>query len=379
MVSGPLVFSGPFMDCVKNKGRDDRDGDDAGQEDGHGERNDEGGPKPIHGEHFSKDALELPRFTLGEQGDVMHSFAIISDNACALTKPYRERFGVDAVVYGTITYPDGHSEYSDLDYERISPEDYFGSISKKAIFKTACANLDQMIEVMEPFAKEGKDIVFVTISSALSGTYNFAVKAAQNIMESYPGVHIYVIDSLRYASALALLVQEACARREEGLDAKQTAEWLEANKQCFHQMGIMDDLFFLARTGRIGKAKAFFGTMAGVKPMGEFSYSGLTEVIGKAKGAKNGLEATISYMKDRIVDPEKHIVFIAHSIREKEAKYLEKRIAEEFSPKEIICLPLDQTSGANVGPGLAAAFFYGKPLSKDLSEEKAVITEILNK
>ena len=308
----------------------------------------------------------------------MHSFAIIADNSCALRKEYRERFGVDGIVYGTITYPDGHSEFGDLDYERITPEDYFRSISKKAIYKTACANIDQMIAVLEPFAKEGKDVVFLTISSALSGTYNFAVKAAEKVMEQYPGVKVYVVDSLRYASALALLVQEACARRDEGLDAKATAEWLEENKQRFHQMGIMDDLFFLARTGRIAKAKAFFGTMAGIKPMGEFSASGLTEAIGKAKGTKRGLDATIAYMQDRILEPEKHIVFIAHSLREKEAQYLEDRIREVIKPKEIICLPLDQTSGANMGPGLAAAFFYGKPLSPELAEEKALLTSILN-
>ena len=309
----------------------------------------------------------------------MHSFAIIADNSCALRKQYRERFGVDGVIYGTITYPDGHSEFGDLDYERITPEEYFQSISKKAMYKTACANVDQMVEVMEPFAKEGLDVVFITISSALSGTYNFGVKAGEILERKYPGVKVYVIDSQRYASALGLLIQEACALRDEGKTAKETAEWVEANKNCFHQMGMMDDLYFLARTGRIAKAKAFFGTMAGIKPMGEFSSCGLTEAIGKAKGTKNALDATVEYMKDRIVEPEKHIVFIAQSLREKEAQYLENQIREIIKPKEIISLPLDQTSGANMGPGLCAAFFYGKPISADLAEEKALITDILNK
>ena len=190
----------------------------------------------------------------------MKPFAIIADNACALQKPLRERFGMDAVVLGSVTYPDGHSELSDIDYERTTPEEYFGSMTKKAIYKTACANLDQIKDVMYPFVKEGKDIVFLCLSSALSGTYNFVLKAAEEAMQEYPQVHIYVIDSLRYSSALGLLVQEACALRDQGLSAKETAEWIEENKHCFHQAGIMDDLYFLARTGRIAKAKAFFGT-----------------------------------------------------------------------------------------------------------------------
>ena len=308
----------------------------------------------------------------------MKPFAIIADNACALQKPLRERFGMDAVVLGSVTYPDGHSELSDIDYERTTPEEYFGSMTKKAIYKTACANLDQIKDVMYPFVKEGKDIVFLCLSSALSGTYNFVLKAAEEAMQEYPQVHIYVIDSLRYSSALGLLVQEACALRDQGLSAKETAEWIEENKHCFHQAGIMDDLYFLARTGRIAKAKAFFGTMAGVKPMGEFTRSGLTEVIGKAKGTRRGLDAVIAYMQDRIVEPEKHIVFICNSLREKEAEYLRQKVEEIIKPKEIICTPLDQSSGANMGPGLAVCFFYGKPISENLEEEKAAMTAILN-
>lgn len=119
--------------------------------------------------------------------------------------------------------------------------------------------------------------------------------------------------------------------------------------------------------------------MAGIKPMGEFSASGLTEAIGKAKGTKNGLDATVAYIQDRILEPEKHIIFIANSLREKEAKYLEDKIREVIKPKEIISLPVDMSSGANMGPGLCAAFFYGKPISEDLAEEKALITSILNK
>jgi len=309
----------------------------------------------------------------------MKKFAVISDNACALQKQYRERFGLDAVIYGTVMYPDGHSEFSDLDYERTTAEEYFSSMTKKVTYKTACANIDQMKDAMIPFAKDGRDIIFLCLSSALSGTYNFGVKAAEEVMKEYPNIHVYVLDSLRYSSALGLLVQETCALRDQGLSAKEAAEWVEENKHCFHQAGIMDDLYFLARTGRIAKAKAFFGTMAGVKPMGEFTRMGLTEVIGKAKGTRRGLDAVIAYMQDRIVDPDKHIVFICNSLRQKEADYLRQKVEEVIKPKEIICTPLDQSSGANMGPGLAVCFFYGKPITENLDEEKAVMTEILNR
>ena len=307
----------------------------------------------------------------------MKTFAIVTDNGCALTKPLRDRFRIDAVVRGTIAYPDGRVETADLDYERITPEDYFKSMTKKSIYKTACANIDQMKDMMEPFAKEGKDILFITISSALSGTYNFGLKAAETLMKEYPGVKIEVIDSLRYSTALGMMLIEASNLREQGKSFEETVAWVKENFACFHQMGIMDDLYFLARTGRVAKAAAFFGTMIGVEPMAEFSFSGLSEVLAKAKGKKKALLATVAYIKDRIVDPQDHILFVCHSLREKEAAFLKEEIEKQIKPKEIIVSYVDQTCGANIGPGLCAAFFYGKKITADLAEERELLNSLI--
>lgn len=307
----------------------------------------------------------------------MKSFAIVTDNGCALTKPLRERFHIDGVVYGTIAYPDGRIETADLDYERTTPEEYFTSMTKKSIYKTACANLDQIKDMLEPFAKEGKDILFITISSALSGTYNFGLKAAELLMNAYPGVKIEVVDSLRYSTALGMMLIEASALREQGKSFDETVAWVREHRACFHQMGIMDDLYFLARTGRVAKAAAFFGTMIGVEPMAEFSSSGLSEVLCKAKGKKKALLATVGYIKDRVIDPQDHILFVCHSLREKEATFLKEEIEKQINPKEIIVSYVDQTCGANIGPGLCAAFFFGKKITDDLEEERNLLNSLV--
>ena len=305
-------------------------------------------------------------------------FAIITNDSCALPKAMREEYGVDGVFYGNIEYPDGHSEKADLDWERMTPEQYFGGMAdKKHIYKTSCANIDEIYDCMAVHAKEGKDVLCIVISSALSGTYPFSTKAAERIEKDFPGVHVKVVDSMRYSTALGMLVLEACLRRKEGLGFEETYNWVEDNKNRFHQMGIMDDMFFLARTGRVSKAKAFFGNLAGIEPMAEFSSNGLSEVVGKAKGKKKGLQAVVEYIKDRIDAPEEHILFVCHSVRPKEAEWLKNAIEEAVHPKQIVMSSVDQTSGANMGPGLAAAFFYGKRISQDLAEEKSLMTKIL--
>lgn len=310
----------------------------------------------------------------------MKHFAIITNDACALPKSMREEYGVDGVFLGNIEYPDGHTEKADLDWERMTPEQYFGGMAdKKHIYKTSCSNLNEIYEVMKPHAEKGEDILCIVLSAALSGAYQFATKAAEKIMQDYPSIKVVTVDSMRYSTALGMIVLEACLRRKEGMSFEDTCAWVEENKCRFHEMGIMDDMFFLARTGRVSKAKAFFGNLVGIEPMAEFSSNGLSEVVGKAKGKKKGLQAIVDYTKARIENPQDHVLFVCHSVRPKEAEWLKNALQEAINPKQIVLSGVDQSSGANIGPGLVAAFFYGLPISKDLVEEKALMTEILGK
>ena len=306
------------------------------------------------------------------------TFAIITNDACALSKALREEYGVDEVFIGNIDYPDGRSEKADLNWERITPEEYFGGMAdKKHIYKTSCANIDEIYDAMAKQAKLGKDILCIVLSAGLSGTYDFSIKAAERIEKDFPNIHVKVVDSMRYSTALGMIVLEACLRRKEGMSFEETCKWIEENKCRFHQMGMMDDMFFLARTGRVSKAKAFFGNLAGIEPMAEFNYEGLSEVVGKAKGKKKAIAAIVEYAKDRIENPEEHVLFVCHSIRPKEAEVLAKALEDAIHPKQIIITTVDQSSGANIGPGLCAAFFYGKPITKDLVDEKALMGNIL--
>ena len=185
------------------------------------------------------------------------------------------------------------------------------------------------------------------------------------------------MNSLRYSTAQGMLLSYASKLREEGKSCDEVADWLEENKQCFHQIGIMDDLFFLARTGRVNKAAAFMGSLVGVEPMADFSSNGLCTVIGKGKGKKKSLDAAVSYLQKLAINPKDQVLFLAHSLREKEAEYFKKVIEERVGPKEVIVSSVDMVCGANIGPGLVAVFFYGQKITEDLSAEKAVLADCL--
>lgn len=310
----------------------------------------------------------------------MSKFVIIPDASCDLTKDLRERFDIPEYLHGHITFPDGHDEICDLDWETISAEEYFRTMSEdKAIYKTAGVGITEAEAVFEKYLSAGIDVINITLSSGISSTYSYCKKAADNMQEKYPDRKIYCIDSLRYSTSLSLLVILACEKKAEGATIDEVAAYIEEKKHCIHQMGPMDDLFFLVRTGRISNVKAFFGSLVGVNPMADFNERGVSEVLAKFKGKKAALDGVIKYMKGTIVDPENQIIFVAHSNRREAADKLRDMIEAEFHPKEIIMNTVGMACGANIGPGLCAAFYQGKPISKDMAEEKALMEEITKK
>ncbi len=306
----------------------------------------------------------------------MYKFEIIPDSSSDFTNELRERFGINHILLGTIYHPDGHQSRADVDWENITPEEYFKSMKgRNILYKTATPQSGEITETFENVLKQGKDILSISLSSALSSTYDMCIKAADELSMKYPDRKIICIDSLRYSSAIGILITEACKKRDSGASVEETAEHLNKIKHCIHQMGPLDDLFFCVKTGRITNFQALFGTLIGVNSLGDFSSKGLSTVVGKTKGKKTAIDATVEYVKRTIRNPEEQIVFIGHSIREETALTLKERIMSEIKPKEIIINPIGMSCGASIGPGLCAVFYIGDKIN---DKETEICNEVLN-
>ena len=309
----------------------------------------------------------------------MSDFVIIPDTSCDLTSDLRKRFGIEDYTKGLIYFPDGRTEYCDLDWNIIDPVTFYESMTdKKTLYKTAYAPAGEVIEVYEKYLKAGRDIIAVSLSSGVSGTHQTCQMVAEQLLLKYPERKIICIDSLRYSTALSLLCILALEKQKSGATIEQTAEYIESIKHKIHQMGPMDDLFFLTKTGRISNFKAFFGSLVGINPMADFNRRGLAEVLGKFKGKKAAFDAVIKYMHATGENFEDQIVFVAHSNREQAAQVLSEMIKKEFNPKEIIINHIGMSCGASIGPGLCAAFYLGSEISENCEKEKAIMLDIIN-
>lgn len=310
------------------------------------------------------------------------NFAILTDAGGDFTREIIEKYGIEETPISTVVWPDGSNRETDIYWEKMTPNEYFTLMTnKKNNFSSSIPSPQTINDRLTALAKEGRNVVVITISSTMSGGYSAFTVGAREVMEQYPEVKIKVIDSLRYSGAIDLIAIEASLCREKGMDFDSTVKYLQDFRLRIHQCGFIDDLFFLARKGRIAKGKAFMGNMIGIKPLGDLcNETGQTQIIGKARGYKTVMKLFPEYIKRTIGDPTNKSFVVTYSLREPQALEMKKMIEETFHPQNLIFVPVGQSTGCNVGPGLAAAFYAGdEPVSPMCEKEAVILNELLKK
>lgn len=306
----------------------------------------------------------------------MKDYVILADTTADIDCEIQEKYNIEVLTAHLVI--DGKEQDSFLKWENVSREEFYADLKKNpSKYKTAPPSSEEMKLKFEEFVKEDKGIIYITMSSGISGTCNFALNAKKLLLEEQPDAKIIIIDSLRFGPAIGLMAVNASILRSQGKTMEEVENYLTETKNCYHQAGWLDDLSFVAKQGRINHAQAFFGTLIGIKPIGEFDFNGMTTVLGKAKGEKQAFEVLINYIEKTIKDPEKQIIFIAHTSRFKQAEKYKQMIEEKFHPLEVAVKDVYPSCGINIGPGLMAAYYVGTPISEDLEFEKKIVSESL--
>lgn len=308
----------------------------------------------------------------------MNEYTILTDATCDLDEELRNKFKIEDYVKAHILLDSGKDVSAGLTWDWIQPREFYDLIKKRNnIITTSPASVDEFKDTFRKYLEKGIDVIYISLSTGLSGTYNFALKAIEQLKEEFPLRKMCCIDSLRYSLCLGILVCKAYELKNEGKTYDEVKMWIEENKNKVHQMGVMDDLFFLASKGRVSSAKAFMGSLVGIKPLGDINEFGQTTVFAKAKSLNKALRATVEYIKKTIVNPSDQYILIAHTNREKEATKLKELIEKEIKPKFIHITECFPSCGVNIGPGLYAAYYFGTEISKNLENEKVIMENIL--
>jgi len=238
-------------------------------------------------------------------------------------------------------------------------KEFYNAMRNGKMPSTSQVNYKIFIDLFSALAQEGKDIIYIAFSSALSGTYNTSLLAAKDVQENYPERQIKCFDSLSASLGQGLLVYNAALKKQEGLDFENLIQWLEDNRPHLCHWFTVDDLFHLKRGGRVSSLTAAIGTALQIKPVIHVDNEGRLIPVAKAKGRLKALKALIEHMKETVIAPENQVIFIGHGDDYEQAATLAKMIQQEFKVKDIIIDYIGPLIGAHSGPGTIALFFLG--------------------
>ena len=226
---------------------------------------------------------------------------------------------------------------------------------------TMASNPAVILERFGEIAKQGKDILHISFSSALSSGYNNIVNGANEIMEEYPETKIIVIDTLSASLGEGMMIQKALEMKREGKSLEETAEWVKVNSPHINLQFTVDDLNFLYRGGRLSKSSAILGTVINIKPILYFNKEGKLVALDKVRGRKKSLATLVDNMAAQLGDYKDKQVFvgIVHGDCEEEAQNVASMITERLGYTNIVIRPIGPSIGAHSGPGAIGVIFLG--------------------
>lgn len=236
---------------------------------------------------------------------------------------------------------------------------YYEKLRNGSVMKTSLLNTQLFLDHFRPELEQGRDIIYIGMSSGISGTIQSARIAVSELEEEFPERTIRIVDSLGAGLGTGLLACRASDLRRDGLSAAEAGETLNQEVMQLLQYFTVDDLNFLKRTGRVSGATAAIGTVLNIKPILWGDPTGHIVACNKVRGRKKAIDAIVSLYKEKVVDPQNRRVAITHGDCPEEAKILAQRIKEIAEPKDLIVCPHEPFTGAHVGPGMLALFFFG--------------------
>lgn len=284
----------------------------------------------------------------------MNEFVIVSDSTVDLPKEYLQEKQVPII---SLSYVMDGVTYEEMN--GLSHKEFFEKLRTGSLPTTSQINPEQAREALEPFAKDGKDILYIGFSSGLSGSYNSVRMAALELKEEYPDVEIITVDSLCACMGEGLLLYKALELKEQGMAMKEIADWVEHNKLHVCHNVTVDDLNHLHRGGRISKTTAVVGSMIKIKPIIHMSDEGKLVVIGKERGRKKSLISIVDRMEKQMQGYENDIVMITHGDCIEDAEFVKKQIEERFGIHNVMINGIGSVIGSHTGAGVVAVFFMG--------------------
>ena len=285
-------------------------------------------------------------------------------SCCSTADLSKEHFEKIDVHYCCFHYEMDGVQYLDDLGQSMDFDVFYQRMTDGAMTKTSQINADEYEEYFAQFLSQGKDIIHLTLSSGISGTFNSANLAKALLEDKYPDRKIYVIDSLAASSGYGLLIDHLAAMRDSGATIDELAAWVEEHKLNLNHWFFSSDLTFFIRGGRISKAAGAVGTVLNICPLMNVDFEGRLIPRYKIRTKKKVIQAIVDKMAEQAEGGTDYSgkCFISHSACEEDAKAVAALVEERFPNLNghVLINSIGTTIGSHTGPGTVALFFWGQ-------------------
>ena len=281
---------------------------------------------------------------------------IVTDSSCDLGINFIEENNIELIPL--LLNLDGETLKDDLG-KSLGYREFYEKLRAGSMPSTSQINIYTFEEKFKELLDKGYEILYIGLSSALSGTFNSANMARNNILEENPNAKIAVVDSISVSMGLGMLIKKAYEMINEGKMLEEIVQWIEENKNKVIHAILVDDLKHLKRGGRLSASSAAVGSILNIKPLLKLNNSGAVETAEKVKGKKKALKRLASIVKEKAINIENEILYIMHGDALEEAQYLKEMILQELNFKDVKVEYIGTVIGTHGGPGTIAAVFCG--------------------
>lgn len=291
-------------------------------------------------------------------------FQIVVDSAANIPAELVKKYDIRVISF--VNYVNGQpltcfDPDLTMEQERVKGKEYYDALRAGAEIKTGLISSGDFEECFRSIMENNEDILYFSLSKNISGTYNSARIAAQELMENPPmGRRIRMIDSLNASLAQGILAIYASEMRSQGMDFDTIADTLETYPARMNGIFTVGDLKYLAKTGRLSGSAALVGNILSIKPILRGNKDGYIVQYKKCRGRKAALNTLVSLVCETIIDPKEQIIGIAHADSYEDSLYVMEEIQKRVQVREFINTSYDYCTGSHVGPDTIALFYMAK-------------------
>lgn len=287
----------------------------------------------------------------------MREYYITTDSNADLPKEYIDK-------YHTVIIPQYYS-FGDTVYGdeiHMPPAEFYERMKNGALPQSQANNPAVIEEKFRSILDNGKDIIHIAFSSALSGSYNNVCMVANELAEEYTEAKITVIDSLNVSLCESIMVIHANELKAQGKTYDEVVSDLEEFKHHLNVQFTVNDLFHLQRGGRVSKTTAIVGSALNIKPFLYVNNAGGLSSDGTTRGRKKSLTTLVERMKTTLADnPDYSLpIGVVHGNCPEDAQMIAELIKQETKFTNVIINDISPSVGTHAGPGAIGILYYGQ-------------------